>query len=800
MPSTRSATSILSASLAWFLLLSAQCSFLLPISGRPATASVSRHKLLPLRNSNATKGTRIQAVPLSVRLGIDRGQRSGQIVRNTGFEEDNTSAYGNSVPDCYPDYVAGDRIDPEDWALLKAPLQLRGVGRGQWKLVFPPQIKVWRAAQGKYKQVLSGVASSEVTLPQTIPLLIEGIQESPGSERFKLVAELTHSNSKKSVIDAVPLTVYSPGSLMVMELVSKANPAPTKPNPWSNWPPCGASDGARSEAQSQQSDTRRPPPARGNGLPLVAVTSPALGSVLQDLTAIGGTVKPAGKTSSIKRVEFSLAHYNPAAEKRRYWNGSHWITEPSIEPMLVAAYKNGSWLRQSNLPIGLNLASGSYDLEVKAYDNFDQWGYNYSSFVIDRDPKVAITSPAQKASIVALDTITGTVTAGAKGHTITEVKVRLSRSANFENTDEERGNQEEFWNGRKWVPEPCAPLTATYQKPKSGDAQGTWQLTMGLPPQAALTEGDYRIAVGTSDQMGNKGCAHSEFLVWRRPKLSVTSPSPEAKTPLTTLGSIEGTVELVPGGTPVTDVKVQLRRETEAFQSEYWNGTQWIKEPVTEPSTNPSVTPPEPLGVWLSARYEAPQSPATIGRWKVETGLPADAALPDGNFQLFVTASNNATLVADTWGAFRIYRGPSVTISWPKEGAVVTHLDAAHPVHGTFRLGVTGAPITAIQMSLLRGGVEGGYEVWNGTAWKPVPQDFSPLKAQWIPPTAPGGEGTWKRDYGWPPADAGKTWTYNLTVSVQDTDGRGSNTSISFRIKKKTQARRDNMTSVKSTR
>jgi hypothetical protein len=743
-----------------------------------------------------TKATRTKANALSVRLKVAGGRHENYVLLNNGWEEGNLSATENSVYDNYPDYFAGDRIDPTDIDLLKASLHLHGKGGGQWKLLFPINIKVWRPVPGKskqYQQVLSGVSTTAVTLPQTIPLLIEGIRKTSNPAAFKLIAVFTSSKSRKGVSDAVSLKVYKPIGLAILEAESATtetpateNSAPKKDNPWNNWPNCVDRDWAQHEAQQLKSEPRRSPPAKGNGLPFVTVTSPANGAVLHNLTAIKGTVKPANKSSSIKRVELRLSYHSPLQTtdeemRNKDWNGSKWFANSSDtqdSPVLTATYQNGQWAREANLPGGRHLPSGTYSMEVKAYDNFDQWGYTYSFFVIDRNPRLEVTTPARKASLVALDTIQGTVASAANSKGIREVKVRLSRYA-----DPESGIEHEYWNGTTWVKEPSKPLTAVYQKSNDSPSQGTWHLKTSLPPEAALTEGDYQITVAASDQEGNTGCLSSEFLVWRRPKLSITSLPLERTplTPLTTLRSIEGTVELVPHGTPVTEVKVQL--QSYAAIPEYWNGTQWITLPLPDGDAAEQAIPS------LSAVYTAPVAPATTGRWRIENGLPTDATLPDGRYVLIALAYNNTAVVADSGSMFLIYRGPAIHISWPKNGAVITALDAAHPVHGTARPGVTGAPIASITMNLTREG-RNGYEIWNGRAWVPVSQDTKPLKAKWMPSNplegAGKGPGTWKRDFDWPPADQRNDISCDLTVSVEDAEGRSTGETVSFRIKKKT--------------
>lgn len=767
-------TSIAAGSLLW-VLISSQCYFLLAAS-RGQEKAASRKTVSTRQKTKGTKATRAPRTKttLAVRLTLDDGQKSGGIARNDGYEEGNTSAGGNSVRDSYPDYLAGDRINPKDWAIKKASLSLHGVGRGRWKLVFPNHIKVWRSVQGKYRQVLSGVAA-EVTLPQTIPLLLEGIENTASSAGFKLVAALTSSKSKKSVTDAVSLTVHETGLVMGVSRSHPSTKASTeKVNPWRDWPACTGDGWAQGEAQALKSEPGRPSRAAGNGLPVVAVTSPARGAVLKDLTAITGTVKPASPNTSVKRVELSLSCYNPISEKDSYWNGALWINDPLAPPMLTATVEDGRWLSKINLPGGRHLKTGTYSLEVRAYDNFDGWGYTLSSFVIDRSPRVTITAPARESSLVALPALTGTVTAATPDSLISGVKLRLHRSP-----DPEEDIPVQYWNGKAWVSEPSAPLSATYQRSTPDGTHGTWQLTTFLPPEATLTEGNYQLTVAATDQAGNTGCAESQFLIWRRPKLSITAPA--LKTPdgeIASLKGVEGTVELVPGGTPVTKITLQLWRQVPG--SEYWDGTRWVKEPAT------SSTPPQAR---LPVLYTAPAAPGNSAKWTIATALPPDATLQDGEHNLIAEAYNGATVIAHDTRDVRLYRGPSITIAWPKDGTTIEGLDAAHPAHGTAQQGVTGSPIASVTLNLYREEPSGKHAIWSGKAWIAVSLETDDsLATQWTPPATPGTSGTWKRGSGWPSAGDTPTILYYLTAAVRDAQGRAMNSTISFRMKKKPKA------------
>ena len=133
----------------------------------------------------------------------------GWLIVNHGYEEDNSDLDGDVIEDNQADANAGDRIVASDEDLRDASLNLMGEGKGKWTLTFPDTIKVWKSgSDGKYKQVVSGEASDEVTLPQTVTLKIEGITKSQSDKDVALKAAFKGSDQNSpSGSDKVILTV-----------------------------------------------------------------------------------------------------------------------------------------------------------------------------------------------------------------------------------------------------------------------------------------------------------------------------------------------------------------------------------------------------------------------------------------------------------------------------------------------------------------------------------------------------------------------------------------------------------------
>lgn len=135
---------------------------------------------------------------------------SGEVIRiNANFDEGNQNARGTPLADYQADENLGHRIIPNDSDLKDGLLSIKGESsKGNWKLIFPEKIKIWRKSnEGEYTELTSKQLSDEVKVPFSGELKIEGIKGSQVTNDVKIVAEFVPTASKKAYQDSVFLTV-----------------------------------------------------------------------------------------------------------------------------------------------------------------------------------------------------------------------------------------------------------------------------------------------------------------------------------------------------------------------------------------------------------------------------------------------------------------------------------------------------------------------------------------------------------------------------------------------------------------
>lgn len=110
------------------------------------------------------------------------------------------------------DNVAGPNgaaIVPTDNELADGSISLSGQGeKGKWKLNFPDSVKVWIQDGTNWKEVPKNTFSSDVTLPLTIPLKIEGISIAPKAGDVEASFQLSDPASQQAITDKAQVAVF----------------------------------------------------------------------------------------------------------------------------------------------------------------------------------------------------------------------------------------------------------------------------------------------------------------------------------------------------------------------------------------------------------------------------------------------------------------------------------------------------------------------------------------------------------------------------------------------------------------
>ena len=96
----------------------------------------------------------------------EEAEDSGTVIKiNADFDEKNRNAAGNPLADYQPDEKEGHRIVGDDPNLLDGSLFIKGSGKGEWRLIFPESVKIWRKEEGsKYEEIISSRFSNRNAL------------------------------------------------------------------------------------------------------------------------------------------------------------------------------------------------------------------------------------------------------------------------------------------------------------------------------------------------------------------------------------------------------------------------------------------------------------------------------------------------------------------------------------------------------------------------------------------------------------------------------------------------------------
>ncbi|MGB7063435.1 MAG: polysaccharide deacetylase family protein [Candidatus Zixiibacteriota bacterium] len=134
---------------------------------------------------------------------------SGTVIRvNADFDEKNRDATGNPLADYQPDVKGGHRIVADDPNLLDGALFIEETRKGEWRLIFPENIKIWRKEEGSgYQELDTSWFSDKMKLPFSCELKVEGIKGSQLTNDVRILAEFIPAKSKETYRDSAFLTV-----------------------------------------------------------------------------------------------------------------------------------------------------------------------------------------------------------------------------------------------------------------------------------------------------------------------------------------------------------------------------------------------------------------------------------------------------------------------------------------------------------------------------------------------------------------------------------------------------------------
>ena len=253
-------------------------------------------------------------------------------------------------------------------------------------------------------------------------------------------------------------------------------------NSWSNFLPADLADGEY-EVQVQAVDnaanaslwiTRKF--TIDNTPPILAFTPLTNNASVFDLSGIGGSINEAGA------VRFRIEQVDAGATN--YWNGSKWVSDPSV--YLAATVTGGNWTPAGGVGL-LNRGqtrSGPYRLRVMGTDVAGNVGT--LEIVVNRSapdttpPLVTLDNLANGAVLTNqfLPTLAGSATDPESG--ITLVQVHLYRYSN---------GAALYWNGSAWDSTP-AELAVFYNP-----TNAAWQVNSPLPSGTDLPNGGYGVEV-----------------------------------------------------------------------------------------------------------------------------------------------------------------------------------------------------------------------------------------------------------------------------------------------------------------
>ncbi|HEX8550340.1 MAG TPA: choice-of-anchor Q domain-containing protein [Abditibacteriaceae bacterium] len=252
--------------------------------------------------------------------------------------------------------------------------------------------------------------------------------------------------------------------------------------------------------------------------PTVTIKTPAVNGGVKELPAISGTASDNVGGSGLLKIQVALRRNSD----KLFWNGDAWSTTATVK--LAATLTGTSWTRNAGLPSGASLLPGSYVAYAYATDKAGNVRSTYNAFIVDRTlPNIAITTPANGATVTSLPSASGTTSDNSGGSGIARVQVALRRNSD-----------KAFWNGEGWAVTATVRLPATF----SGTA---WTKSGGLPSGANLVNGTYGFYAFATDKAGNTQGIYNSFTV-------NTSGAQAAASPVTlssASANADGTIRLV---------------------------------------------------------------------------------------------------------------------------------------------------------------------------------------------------------------------------------------------------------------
>jgi hypothetical protein len=244
-------------------------------------------------------------------------------------------------------------------------------------------------------------------------------------------------------------------------------------------------------------------------------------------------------------------------------------------------------------------------------------------------PAVAVTSPANGATVTALPTFKGTASDNTGGSGMDRVELVFRRAS-----DNAR------WNGSAWISTDWGlPCTL------SGS---NWTCTGTLPSGANLVDGTYYPKAVAYDKAGNASVAEISIKLSRgdktAPTVKITSPTTGST--ITSLTKITGIA--TDTGSGMKKVDLVIRRVSDSKQ---WNGSAWV-----------TTSTDFGLPTKLSGTGWTVTSPLTNG-----ATLPAGSNLPKGSYELKAVGYDNAgnvkaysvTVAVSATAALKVDENPS---------------------------------------------------------------------------------------------------------------------------------------------
>ncbi|MBV9469462.1 MAG: CSLREA domain-containing protein, partial [Abitibacteriaceae bacterium] len=143
---------------------------------------------------------------------------------------------------------------------------------------------------------------------------------------------------------------------------------------------------------------------------------------VSNLSVVAGQVVDNRNGSGVARVELLIQR----ASDRRYWNGTTFVTTPTV---LNTTLAGNTWSRRTGLPAGPGvLTEGRYYLLARAYDQAGLVTRAQISVIVDTTPPTAtFTAPLDKATLKHLGPITGTASDNRGGSGLLSVGLTIQR-------------------------------------------------------------------------------------------------------------------------------------------------------------------------------------------------------------------------------------------------------------------------------------------------------------------------------------------------------------------------------------